>query len=307
MEEPLRSRLDDLRASKEVGAKFEFEFNVPGEIPRTLKICGCVLKPESEMFLLVTIEDQTKRKEEERLQSRHRERLASEVASTARELGRTQEELRILTGNLFSSHEDERRRVARELHDDISQKLAVLEIDAQRVQDRLASDPAEAIRELERVRIAIGTLSEEVRKISHALHPSVIDDLGVAKALRALVEEFREREHMIATFFAQDVPENVPLQVATGLYRITQEALRNVAKHAGKTHVKVILKGGASALRLEVIDAGEGFDTASGPSGLGMISMEERTLMMHGRFTVESKLGEGTRITVDIPWPPANG
>jgi signal transduction histidine kinase len=115
------------------------------------------------------------------------------------------------------------------------------------------------------------------------------------------VDDFREREHMIVTFSAHHVPETVPSEVATGLYRIAQEALRNVAKHAGRTHVKVFLRGGPNGLRFQVIDSGEGFDVQARRTGLGLISMGERARLMQGAFTVESKVGEGTKITVDVP------
>jgi signal transduction histidine kinase len=119
--------------------------------------------------------------------------------------------------------------------------------------------------------------------------------------LRALVEEFREREHMIATVTVQDVPADIPIPVATILYRIVQEALRNVAKHAGRTHVKVILRRTEKAIRLQVIDFGNGFDVRASRSGLGLVSMEERARMIEGTFGIESEPGEGTRITVDVP------
>jgi len=226
------------------------------------------------------------------------------VETAARELGRTQEELRGLASSLFTSQEGERRRVARELHDDICQKLAALEISAQQTAHRMTDAPEEALAELERVRSGIAALSDDVRVISHRLHPSVIDDLGLVPALRALVEDFREREGMIATFAAQAVQDDIPAEIATGLYRIAQEALRNVSKHAGKTHVKVILGGDGGSIRLQVIDAGEGFDVLEPRSGLGLISMEERARMMGGTFRIESELGEGSRVTVQV-FPPS--
>jgi two-component system CheB/CheR fusion protein len=179
----------------------------------------------------------------------------------------------------------------------------LLEIDAQQVEPQISSDPAQARDELERVRGAIGDLSEEVRRISHALHPSVIEDLGVGPAIRSLVEDFRDREHMIVTFRCQNVPDGIPLEIATGLYRITQEALRNVAKHAGKTHVKVLLQGVSGRIRLQVVDAGAGFDVAARSSGLGLISTAERVRIMQGKLAIESQPGEGTRVSVDVPLP----
>src|SRR3954464_10770108 len=99
-------------------------------------------------------------------------------------------------------------------------------------------------------------LSEDVRRLSHRLHPSAIEDLGLAPALRSLTEEFGKREEMITTFSAQDLPATLPIEVATGLYRIMQESLRNTAKHAGQTHVKVMLKGELGGLELPVMDSG---------------------------------------------------
>ena len=193
--------------------------------------------------------------------------------------------------------------MARELHDDISQKLAVLEIDTQQVSQQLSQDSRGATAGLEHLRTGLAALSDNVRRISHTLHPSVIDDLGLVPGIRSLVEDFRERESMIATFAAQEVPGDVPPSIAIGLYRITQEALRNVSKHAGRTHVKITLRGSPGQIRLQVADAGEGFDVQQRRSGLGLISMEERARMMEGTFTIESDLGEGTRITVDVPLP----
>ncbi|HLH19150.1 MAG TPA: CheR family methyltransferase [Bryobacteraceae bacterium] len=305
MDEPLRGYLEQLRKTSEPRSSFEFSYRLNEGTVRTLTVRGCVLNPDGDRFLLITLEDVTAHKEVERLLAAERERLQKEVATTASELVRTRNELRALAGSLFTSQEDERRRVARELHDDICQKLAVLEIDMQQVEARIANEAERAAEDLQRVRQTIGSLANDVRQISHALHPSIIDDLGAAAALRSLVDDFREREHMIVTYSVQRLPENIPTQVATGLYRIAQEALRNVAKHAGKTHVKVTLRGDGSRVRLQVFDSGEGFDPAAQRSGLGLICMEERARMMEGTFAVESKPGEGTRVTVEVPLPAA--
>ena len=193
--------------------------------------------------------------------------------------------------------------MARELHDDISQKLASLEMGMERIEPPDCRHPESGRRQLRQVRTAIGNLAEDVRRISHALHPSVLDDLGLVPAIRSLVDDFLQREGMISSFSAAGLPDAIPMPIATGLYRITQEALRNVAKHAGKTHVKVILRGSSEAIQLQVIDSGDGFDLEAGRSGLGLISMEERARMMGASFHVESDLGQGTKITVDVPWP----
>jgi signal transduction histidine kinase len=239
----------------------------------------------------------------ERLPTVDRERLAEEVDSTRPESGRTHKELRALAAGLFISQEEERRCIARELHNDISQKLALLEIDVQQVEPKIESNPAQARKELESLRTAIGDLSEEVRRISYRLHPSAIEDLGIAPAIRSLAEDFGEREEMTVTFLAENVPDNIPLEIATAMYRITQEALRNVAQHAGRTPVQVLLTGESGRLRLQVIDAGKGFDLRARTAGLGLIGAGERVWIMRGVLAIESKPGEGTRLSVDIPIP----
>lgn len=220
-------------------------------------------------------------------------------------LVRIPDKLRALAWYLIVSQEEEGRRVARELHDDISQKLAVLEIDVHRIEPQIELDPGEARRELMLLRTAIGRLSEEVRRISHALHPLVIDDLGLKSAIRSLVEDFRDREQRSVKFAFQELPDGIPVDIATGLYRIAQEALRNIARHAGMTHVRVILKAGSGRIRLQVSDAGVGFDPHASSLGLGLTGMEERARLMHGTLTIESKVGKGTRVTIDVPLPGA--
>ncbi|MFL6465076.1 MAG: sensor histidine kinase [Bryobacteraceae bacterium] len=170
------------------------------------------------------------------------------MESTAQQLGRNQEELRA-DGSLLTSQEEE-RRLASEVHDDISQRLAALDLDSHEVFRNISANPALAEKTFGQIRTRMRELSEDVRRLSHRLHPSAIEDLGLAPALRSLTEEFGEREKMITTFSAQDLSATLPIEVATGLYRITQESLRNIAKHAGKTHVKVMLKGRPGGLEL---------------------------------------------------------
>src|SRR5581483_5176158 len=165
---------------------------------------------------------------------------------------------------------------------------------------------AEAQRRLAEVRAGLGALSTDVRRMSHELHPAVIEDLGLAQGLRTLTAEFGEREGMIANVSTRDLPETIPPDVATNLYRIAQEALRNVAKHAGRTHVRVSLRGTRGGLQLQIRDSGEGFDMEGQRSGLGFISMEERARLMHGTLTVQSALGDGVTITVDVPLAAAS-
>lgn len=303
LDRQLRENLDELRNAHNVGDSFEFEHVTPGDNSRTFSIRGCVLQPDEEQFLLVTVEDLTAHREAERVLKTERDRLTSEVEARNEALGRSQEELRALTANLFASQEEERRRIARELHDDIGQRLGAIEMESDQVWNRLPAEAGAARESIERIRARAAELSEDVRLMSHRLHPSVIEDLGLRPALQSLAEEFGRREDMIVTFSTRNVPESLPLDVATALYRIAQEALRNVSKHAGQTHTRVTLTGTPDAVRLQVADFGQGFDVESERHGLGLLSMEERARHLGGEVVVQSALGEGTKITVTVPLP----
>lgn len=295
--EQLRPLLDNLRAK---GEEFEIEHGTPKPDQRIFCASGRIVQLEGLRALLVTLDDITERKEAQWLMERERERLTGQVRTTEEELRRTQKELRALTASLFTSQEEERRRIARELHDDVSQRLAMLANEFEHLRQHIPANPAEVREKLEALRGRTETLSEDLRRISHALHPSILEDLGLATALRSLVSEFAEREAMPANFTHRNVPPNLSDNVTSALYRITQEALRNIAKHAGRTHVRVSLIGADSSLRLVVRDLGEGFDPTEG-RGLGLISMEERARLIGGTFKVTSALGEGTTVQVHVP------
>jgi two-component system CheB/CheR fusion protein len=161
----------------------------------------------------------------------------------------------------------------------------------------------EGSKKLEAARNELQGLNTDVRQISHRLHPKILKDLGLPAALRGLVEEFDRREGMPATFSSHGLPDTIADEPATAVYRITQEALRNVAKHAGRTHVKVVLQNIDETLELRVMDFGVGFDLEAldGAGGLGMISMQERARIAGGSFAIESELGSGTTIIVRVP------
>lgn len=296
----IRSHLENLRDQDTSTARFHFEHETASEPKRIFRVSGCLLQPDHDKALLITIEDTTATTEAKRLANVERAQLAEQIQSATQQLGQTQEELRALAARLIQSQEDERRRVARELHDDVSQKLALLANDSHMLSEQKLAE-ADAKKTLDRFTSRIGELSETVRGISHRLHPAIIEDLGLATALKNLVEEFAKRETMPVTFSGQDIPEDLSLEVSTSLYRIAQEALRNVSKYAGRTHVRVSLIGSDAGLRLEVADFGEGFDSSTKRMGLGLLSMAERARLVGGTFAVESALGRGTRITVLVP------
>lgn len=302
--------VDDIRKKTEAllssppGTLFEFEHESTVPSRKTLLIKALALSEDGKRIFLLVIEDITLRRDAELLIARQKHALESEIEIAARKLNRTQGELRELTAHLFAMQEEERQRVARELHDDISQRLSLIEIALQEIRAE-DSSPEDQLG-LRKVREQVHSLNTDVRHISHRLHPAILNDLGLSAALRAMVKEFGEREHMPVTYLTQELPESWSTEAATAVYRITQEALRNVAKHAGKTHVKVILSGKDDRLELRVMDFGIGFDQdAEGVrKGLGMISMQERARLAGGSLTIQSALGQGTTVIAEVQCDP---
>lgn len=215
----------------------------------------------------------------------------------------TEEALQVLAGRLIRVQEDERRNVARELHDGLNQALAMLRVEIGIVLTRIPVSARSARRQLVNIRERVEQLSEDVRRISHRLHPAVLEHLGLISALRSYCSEFSEHEHLQASFIHDGRTDPIPYQVAVCLYRIVQEALRNAAKHANAKTVGVTLRCGRRELKLSIIDDGEGFDVlqARRKCGLGLVSMEERARIVGGTLSIDSQVGSGTRIEIIIP------
>jgi signal transduction histidine kinase len=133
------------------------------------------------------------------------------------------------------------------------------------------------------------------------MHPSILDDLGLSAALESMCLDLRQLEGMRIDFAARDVPEDIDRRVAFCLYRVCQESLRNISKHAQAQDVTVVLSGDGESLELTVIDAGIGFDTARQKPGLGTQSMKERVRLVHGTVSIDSQPGHGTRVVVKVP------
>ncbi|MBN2316495.1 MAG: PAS domain-containing protein [Sedimentisphaerales bacterium] len=215
-------------------------------------------------------------------------------------LAESREALRMLAGGLLSIQEEERRRLARELHDDLTQRLAVLAIEAGKLERQLEALPGEIREKIRRMKEQIVKLSSDVHDISRQLHPSIIDDLGIRQAIQSECVNFTKREGIAVKYEPENIPPNIPRNISVCLFRIVQESLRNIAKHAKVTEAKVRLEGHGDAISLTVEDSGVGFDPAQirGEAGLGLVSMEERTRLIQGQFQVRSQPGQGTVIQV---------
>jgi PAS domain S-box-containing protein len=234
--------------------------------------------------------------------------LASIIDITERKwaeegLRASQRELRVLSGKLLRAQEKERRRIARDLHDDLNQSLALLSVEL----DLLSQTPPESAGQLG---TRIGELSDRVKQLSssvhdlsHRLHPLKLEQMGLVAAVRALCKEMSQSYGLPIEFTHGPMPEASPDDTALCLYRIVQEALRNVIKHSGARHAEVELSGIAEMIRLRIVDDGAGFDprTANGKGGLGLISMRERLHLLGGEIVIEARPSGGIQIDVRVP------
>lgn len=217
-------------------------------------------------------------------------------------LKRAQEDLRELSGRLITTQEEERSRIARELHDDINQRIALLTIELERLAKRTHDARAQAA-SIGAVAERARELSAEIQRLSHELHPARIEHLGLVAALRSLSGEYSSRTGIMVRYESANVPRNVPKNVSLCLYRVTQEALQNIGKHSGATEASVELIGERDRVRLTIEDSGIGLDLGSKAAkrGLGLTSMRERARLVGGVFSVSRGADRGTRIEVTVP------
>ena len=210
--------------------------------------------------------------------------------------------LRGFSAGLMVAQERERRNLALELHDDITQRLSLLELGMESL-ERTPPKANELKRTIETLREQVSALSERMRHVAHELHPSMLDDLGLVPALETLVREVNNLQKVEVTFQHDNVPGKVDGDVALCLYRVAQEALHNVLQHSAAKAAQVILKGtDQNTVKLVVADSGSGFILDGAMSrGLGLRSMEERVRFMGGSFRIESKPGKGTEVIAIVP------
>ncbi|HSB13082.1 MAG TPA: chemotaxis protein CheB [Bryobacteraceae bacterium] len=209
--------------------------------------------------------------------------------------------LRTLTATLLTAQEEERERLGRELHDDLSQHLAALAMEAGAMVPQIPGSVAELRHKVQVLYGSLGRLSEDVRRIAHELHPSILEHFGLAVALRSYCEEFSKRNDIKIRFRRRDVPESIPGDAALCLYRVAQECCRNIAKHSGARTASVVLAGAAGGIHLAVRDRGVGFDPDQATKGLGLIGVKERVRLAGGSLSVWSRPGQGVGIEVRIP------
>ena len=219
----------------------------------------------------------------------HRRRCRSEAAAYD------------LSGRLIYAQEEERSRLGRELHDDVTQRLALLAINAGREERNLPSPAGgDAMRTM---REGLVQLSEDVHALSYRLHPSILEDLGLREALKSECERFSQTSSLRLELNADEITEQVPRDVALCLFRIAQESLRNIARHASASGVGIHLRPLDGRLLLTVRDDGVGFDPEQHRTraSLGLASMRQRVALLGGKLKIDSKLGQGTIVSAWVP------
>ena len=214
------------------------------------------------------------------------------------------EALSTVNQRLIQAHEEERTHLARELHDDIVQRLALLSVNLQLV--KRAPLPAEADRKIAKAIQGVADLTTDLQTLSHRLHSSKLEFLGLARAAAGFCAEVSDQQGVEIDFHADNIAKTLPTEISLCLFRVLQEALQNAIKHSGSHSFEVALRGHVNAVELMVKDSGSGFDLQQSIKGrgLGLTSMKERLALVHGQLSIHSELGRGTTVQARVPLTP---
>lgn len=229
--------------------------------------------------------------------------LLDKLSASEKHLLQNKRDLQELAGRLLSVQEEERRRLARELHDDLAQRMALLVIETGQL--NMEGCNAEAPVVLQGLKDKLIDLSEDIHRISRQLHPSIIEDLGLVDALRSEINTFSRLEEIPVKFEPEIGSVNPPMDIAVSLFRVTQESLRNIRKHAHAKNITIQLVQEDGSLLLTISDDGRGFtpDIARNLPGLGLKSMRERMRLINGSISYISRQGQGTTVQARIDMP----
>jgi PAS domain S-box-containing protein len=219
---------------------------------------------------------------------------------------RAEEALASVSRRLIRAQEEERTLIARELHDDFNQRIALLAMNLETLKQDLPNSNGKVIRRIEEARRETSELASDIQALSHRLHSSKLELQGLIGAARGLCREFSDRHNIEITLRSHDIPKELPKEVALCLFRVLQEALQNAMKHSGVKQFEVSLKGALNEIELTVHDAGTGFDPAKAMSGhgLGLTSMRERLKLVNGQLSIDSQSPRGTTIRARVPLSP---
>ncbi|HEY6988764.1 MAG TPA: PAS domain S-box protein [Bryobacteraceae bacterium] len=229
-------------------------------------------------------------------------RAQQELEKRQEELRSSQAQIQKLAGSLMKAQEEERRRIARELHDDISQRLAAVCISLADIKLRLP--PSDSLYgQVAQVRERAKEIAKDIRNLSHGLHPVIFERTGLGGALQSLVAEFNDSQQVRFNLCLPEHLAPVSDEIATCIFRIAQEALRNISKHSRASHADIELSANDGSIKLLITDDGCGFgiDAAETRRGVGLISMAERVRQLQGLFEVRTKPGQGTSLVATVP------
>jgi len=204
---------------------------------------------------------------------------------------------------LIEAHEEERTWIARELHDDINQRIALLTVQLEHWAQSSPNSRVEITDHIRHVRKDLSELGNDIQALSHRLHSSKLEYLGIATAADGFCKELSERQKVQIAFHHEGIPHSLPKEISLCLFRVLQEALQNAVKHSGERHFSVELHGTSEEIELTVNDEGVGFDQqdAINRHGLGLISMRERLQLVGGEFSIKSEQSHGTTISARVP------
>jgi PAS domain S-box-containing protein len=223
-------------------------------------------------------------------------------------LAQHEQELKMLSGARIKAQEEERRRIAREIHDSLGQMLTAIKFNVEILEDLIPKDSPER-RRIDDTKSLLDATMAEARKIAYNLMPSVLDDFGLVPALQLLCDQFAQRTSINVEYHAHGLTERLEPTLEVSLYRIVQEALNNIAKHAEAKDVSVQVVRHAGGIRLTIEDSGKGFDVstmspaAAEDRGMGLVGMRERAASFKGTVMIDSAPNSGTTIVVEIPLP----
>jgi signal transduction histidine kinase len=230
-------------------------------------------------------------------------RLENESSARFREALRAREELKELSAELVSAQEVERRRISRELHDEVGQVLSAMMLALGNLRSSLKDgDMEESMRQLQLLQDMTEQNARMVRNISLLLRPAMLDDLGLAAALKWLAREVSRNSGIQVDVAADDCPDDLPEEHRTCVYRVVQEAVRNASRHSGARHVRIYVERDGQGIRVSVQDDGKGFDPAR-EKGIGLLGMDERVIRLGGVLAVDSERGRGTIVSFELPLP----
>jgi PAS domain S-box-containing protein len=215
----------------------------------------------------------------------------------------SEDTLRHLSGRLITAQEEERKRIARELHDDLNQRIALISIELEQIGQLMTNEGGGLTERMKGLQKKAEEISTEIHRMSYQLHPSKLDHLGLTSALNSFCKELSASRGLKINVRDEGIPVTLPKDIKLCIFRIAQEALQNAAKHSGASKVEVILKKSDRVVELIISDVGCGFDTAGEKMtrGLGFLSMQERLRLVDGEIRIYSRASEGTRIEVKVP------